>query len=758
MDIAISLMRTMNKKVLKGVKAMEISLKKPAVIGFLFFFILGSGNMELWSANRTLKSSVPANVPLHFIPNQGQFHEQVEYCARSTGYTLWLTSKGLTIDSYPAQNSPDAIESKASVLTAVGHSRIKEDTGQIFRAFFVGANESKRLIPIDSTNHLVSFYGGNDRSEWKSGILTSKSVLYDSIYPKIDLKVYGSERRCTMEFVIEPGGNVSNIEFEYRGGGAVIMTGEGHQLPNGESYAFQLRQPLGFILSGKDMKPIEVNFERKGPDTVGFSTDVYNTDEVLVIQQDIAVSAADIAVGSHDMGYKITVDSSGGVYLTGRTKSVDFPIENSRQNRFSGEDDVFVAKFDATGSNLIYSTYLGGGKCDYGKGIFVDSESAVYVTGITNSDDFPTQNALCRQLSGGFDAFVVKLDPSGSNLVFSTYLGGGSDDSGQSLVTDPSGAVTLTGWTQSPDFPVLNAFDDRISGRRDVFVTKIHPSGRFLMFSTFLGGSSLDFGKDISLGNSGTIWITGYTGSYDFPVKDALFPVLAGRLDAFVSQIDLIASTLVFSTYLGGDSNDIGNAVAYDSNGAAYVTGYTSSENFPTRNALDPLLSGKVDAFVVKINTVDKSLMFSTFLGGESEDSGCDIEHDTEGSVYLTGYTYSEDFPSKNSQFGTLSGDRDAFVTKIDPDGSSILYSTFLGGDSNDFGRSIAVDRWGSAYVTGYTNSGDFPIRNAFHRFLSGKDDAFVTKLNADGTSLVYSTYMGGLNGHALYNVKFQIP
>ena len=479
---------------------------------------------------------------------------------------------------------------------------------------------------------------------------------------------------------------------------------------------------------------------------------------MLVIQQDVAISVAEAGVGSHDMGYKIAVDSSGEVYITGRTKSIDFPMKNSRGSEFSGRDDVFVTKLNASGSALIYSTYLGGASCDYGKGISVDSTGAAYVTGITDSSDFPVNNALYDHLAGGFDAFIAKLDPSGSRLVYSTYFGGDSDESGQSLTVDPTGAVCAVGWTQSENFPTQNAYNDRLSGRRDVFVTKIHPSGKSLMFSTYLGGASLDFGKDLSLGSSGTIWVTGYTGSDDFPVKDAIFSELSGKLDAFITQLNASGNSLVFSTYLGGSSNDIGNAISEESKGSVFITGYTSSGNFPIKNALDETLSGRVDAFVTKISASEKSLVYSTFLGGSSEDSGCDIEVDSMGAVYLTGYTYSEDFPSQNSHNGRLSGDRDVFVTKIDPTGASLSYSTYLGGDSSDYGRGIAVDRQGSAYVTGYTSSDDFPIRNALNQFLSGRDDAFVAKFNSAGSILIYSTCLGGMNGSPLYKQGSKIP
>jgi hypothetical protein len=737
---------------------MFTSLSKLVVTGLTIFILFGIGNSDSQPLNQA-KIFDAENRPLSFIPNQGQFHEQVAYCTRAAGYTLWITADGITFDSPKQENSSNAVNSETlDPFSLKECSEPIEYTRQVLHTSFSGANETASMIPLDMTNHQVNFFMGKNRSEWKTGIPTSQAVLYQDIYPKVDLKFFGVNNKTTYEFIIKPGGDVRNIEIRYEGCGAAISTGEENLTFKMGRYALQHKPPAGYLLSGENKKPIEVKFRQTGTDSFGFYVDPYDEDMVLIIQQDVAISVAEAGVGSHDMGYKIAVDSSGGVYITGRTKSTDFPMKDSHQSKFSGEDDIFVTKLNASGADLIYSTYLGGTSCDYGKGIAVDANGAVYVTGITGSSDFPIYNALYDQSAGGFDAFIAKLDPSGSRLVYSTYLGGACDESGQSLTVDQTGAVCAVGWTQSENFPTQNAYNDRLSGRRDVFVTKIHPSGKSLMFSTYLGGASLDFGKDLSLGSSGTIWVTGYTGSDDFPVKDAIFSELSGKLDAFITQLDASGNSLVFSTYLGGSSNDIGNAISKESKGSLFITGYTSSGNFPVKNALDETLSGRVDAFVTKINASERKFVYSTFLGGSSEDSGCDIEVDSTGAVYLTGYTYSEDFPSQNSHNGRLSGDRDVFVTKIDPTGASLSYSTYLGGDSSDYGRGIAVDQQGSAYVTGYTSSNNFPIRNALNQFLSGRDDAFVAKFNSAGSILIYSTCLGGLNGSPLYKQGSKIP
>lgn len=709
----------------------------------IVFSFLGSG--------LSVPQSLPQNVPsgatqraLYFIPNLGQFHEEVAYCAKAMGYTLWVTEQGITYDASILKNPAMTPETDTG-FRPIEYRRV------ISRASFTGASPTLEVIPLDMTEHRVHFFRGSEKSAWKTGIRTSQSILYRDLYPGIDLKISGMESTNEYEFIIHPGGDMLNIVFTYDGCSAAALDEKGILLMGNDHYGFRHKVPLCYSVSGGTNKPATVQFRQIGDDSFGYMVADYDKRETLVIRQEIDVSLKDKEFGSCDMGYRIAVDSHGAVYVTGRTRSNDFPIKNSYRGNLSGEEDAFVSKLNAAGTALVYSTYIGGTSCDYGKGIHVDSEGRVYLTGITYSDDFPTQNALFEKNAGHSDAFIAKLDASGKNLIYSTFLGGSSDEAGQSLTADHSGAVFVTGWTQSQDFPVQDALIGRLSGKRDAFVAKIDPSGSSLLFSTYLGGDSLDFAKDITTGSSDTIWVTGYTGSSDFPVKSPLISTFSGRLDAFVTRLSSTNANLIFSTFLGGTSCDIGNAISTDPDGSAYITGYTDSGDFPFKNGWDDSLSGKTDAFVVKISSSDNSLVYSTFLGGTSDDSGCDVAVDAQGAAYITGYTYSQDFPTQKSLAEGLTGKRDAFVTKIAPAGSSLSYSALLGGTSYDCGRSIAVDRSGSAYITGYTNSDDFPTMNPFREILAGKDDAFVTKFSESGTSLVYSTYLGGLKGFALF-------
>ena len=439
-----------------------------------------------------------------------------------------------------------------------------------------------------------------------------------------------------------------------------------------------------------------------------------------------------------------------------------------------------MTKLSPDGTALVYSTYLGGNNADSGTGIAVDSSGSAYVTGSTGSTDFPTTtNAFQRKNAGEFDAFVTKLSPDGTALVYSTYLGGGTDangrtpsdhpreaiprDGGEAIAVDSKGSAYVTGVTGSIDFPTTkNAVQGKFGGgsgvfARDAFVTKLSADGGTLVYSTYLGGSGNENGFGIAVDSSGSAYVTGSTSSTDFPTKSPEQPANAGgSLDAFVTKLGPDGTTLVYSTYLGGSGTDGGRGIAVDSSGSAYVTGSTSSTDFPTKNPEQGKNAGDFDAFATKLSADGKTRVYSTYLGGGAADFGRGIALDSSGSAYVTGSTSSTDFPTQNPEQSKSAGDFDAFVTKLSPDGTALAYSTYLGGSGTDGGNGIAVDSSGSAYVTGQTNSTDFPTENPEQGKNAGGQnqgfDAFVTKLSevpvvATGAASSVSTGSATLNG-----------
>jgi hypothetical protein len=359
---------------------------------------------------------------------------------------------------------------------------------------------------------------------------------------------------------------------------------------------------------------------------------------------------------------------------------------------------------------------------------------------------------------------VAKLNPAGSALVYSTYLGGTDNENGQGIAVDGAGSAYVTGDTGSSGspggFPTQNAFQPTMGGGlTDAFLAKLSPQGNALVYSTYIGGTDNDFGSEVALDSQGSAFVTGKTASFSgFPTQNALQPNHApsGLLDAFVTKFNPAGSALVYSTYVGGKGDDVGNGIAVDAQGSAYVTGTTVSSQsvgaFPTQNPLQADNAGGEDAFVAKLNAAGSALVYSTYLGGTGSDEGSGIALDAQNNAYLTGITNSSGagaFPTtQNAIQGTKGGDRDAFVAKINAQGSALTYSTYLGGFQNDFGLGIAVDAQGNAYVGGRTtssnSSGGFPTKNPLQADNAGSDDAFVAKLNAQGNGLVYSTYLGG--------------
>lgn len=410
---------------------------------------------------------------------------------------------------------------------------------------------------------------------------------------------------------------------------------------------------------------------------------------------------------------------------------------------------------------LIYSTYLGGSGFDQGYAIAVDSLGSAYVTGRTAAIDFPTTDGAFQTNYGGGDAFVAKLNPSGSGLVYSTYLNGGS---GNAIAVDSAGNAYVTGEAGTTNFPTTrDAFQTAPMGY-DAFVTKLNAAGSALVYSARFGGNLDDFGQGIALDGAGNAYITGWTvcrsETCTFPTVNAFQPNYAGGTnDAFVTKIDSSGSALIYSTYLGGGAiinatEDWGEGIAVDSVGSAYVTGSTYSPDFPvTAGAFDTARAG-LDAFITKFTPDGASLVYSTFLGGAGREQGLGIAVDASGNAYVTGLTESfdnpftvayEGFPVTSSAFQRR-GSFDAFVTKLNPQGSALVYSTYLGGSGGvDRGLAIALDDASNAYVTGDTNSINFPTNNAIQAtYGGGLKDAFVTKLNAAGSGLVYSTFLGG--------------
>jgi hypothetical protein len=440
---------------------------------------------------------------------------------------------------------------------------------------------------------------------------------------------------------------------------------------------------------------------------------------------------------SNDTANAIAVDVSGNMYLAGHTSTNSLRTTPGAVNGTygGGGSDAFVAKVNADGS-LGYLTYLGGSGADFAFGIAVDAGGSAYVTGQTTSADFSSANAI-QGYGGGADAFVAKLNPTGTAIVYATFLGGAGFENGAAIAVDAAGNVFVAGSTGQADF--LPAGSSRLGpgGGADAFVLELDPSGSRLLYASYVGGTADDYCNALTIDHSGHAYITGNTKSTNFPTAQPIQSQISNDgMSAFVAKLSTTGTSLEYSTYLGGDGGlvQIGTGIAVDGDGAAYVMGSTHSAAFPTMNALQPTSGNYYDAFVLKLNPFGSSLVYSTYLGGGDSDTSGGIAVDAAGNAYVTGFTYSPNFPLLNAWQGPGGGridfpsHYDAFVARINADGRSLAFSSFLGGSGGDRGIDVGVDAQGNVYVTGETNSVDFPSVNALQTWMGGMD-AFVTKI-----------------------------
>jgi uncharacterized repeat protein (TIGR01451 family) len=665
---------------------------------------------------------ISAISPLRFEPNVGQAGPGVRYIARGTGYMMMLTG----------QEAVMALPSGSS-SSALVHMKL------------VGAANTSASQPENPLPSLSHYYIGDDPNKWHPNVPNYERVKFEQVYPGIDLVYYGNQQRLEYDFVLQPGAEPNQIRLAYSGADSMRLDSDGDLILNVQGRELRQRRPVVYQEIGGKRVELAGGYElTKRTGEVRFAVARYDRAKPLIVDP-VLVYSTYLGGTVKDLAYAMAADSTGAAYVTGLTSGA-FPTLNAEQNTFGGgNSDAFVAKLSPSGA-LVYSTYLGGAGGDQGLGIAVDSTGAAYVTGSTGGA-FPTLNAQQNTFGGGGDAFVAKLDPTGA-LVYSTYLGGTSPDSGNGIGVDSAGAAYVTGSTQGA-FPTLNAQQNTFGGTQDAFVAKLSPTGA-LVYSTYLGGTGSDSGNGIGVDNLGAAYVTGLsTGS--FPTLNAEQNTFGGgSYDAFVAKLSPTGA-LVYSTYLGGTGLDVGYGIGVDGTGAAYVTGSTNG-GFPTLNAVQNTFGGTGDAFIAKLGPTG-ALVYSTYLGGTGNDQGSAIAVDSAGATFVSGYT-SGGFPTLNAVQNTYGGGAyDAFVAKLNSSGA-LVYSTYLGGTGIDLGIGIAIDGNGAAYVAGAT-SGNFPTLNAIQgTYGGGSNSAFIAKLSGNPVNLVSLNPNTALAGSTSLNLR----
>lgn len=707
--------------------------------------VIDAGMALLSPANATVAHEALGGVGADFEMNTGQQPDEVKFFARGPGYTLFITqTEFVTVLAAPraATESKNLHFDPSDPMSRERPTPEPGEPGEVIRMSLAGVNPAPTVRGEGLLEHKSNYFIGNDPTKWHTDVPHYTRVVIDQIYPGIDLVWYGADGGALeYDFIVAPGADPALVQMVFAGaqaslapdGGLVLSTPEGNELRHEAPKLFQGETRVGgaYVLAGR---------------TVGFSVPDYDGTASLRIDPILAYSTY-LGGTSDDYGRSVAVDSTGAAYLTGYTSSSDFPLANAYQTTYAGGyPDAFVTKLTPAGNMLAYSTYLGGDRTDIGWGVAVDSSGAAYVTGQTCSWDFPVVNAY-QDSQRFCDVFVAKVMPAGNDLVYSTYLGGAWEDYGQSIAVDPSGAAYVTGYTGSGDFPVANSVQATPAGDYDAFVTKLTPAGNDLAYSTYLGGASTDIGMGVAVDTSGAAYVTGYTNSSNFPVINAAQATHAGGwADVYVTKLTPAGDSLAYSTYLGGSDDDYGWGVAVGSGGAAYVTGFTGSGNFRVVNPYQPTPAGDLDAFVVKLTVTGNALAYATYLGGAGSDYGLGVAVDTSGAAYVAGATCSSNFPLVDPYPDANHSSCNAFVAKLTSAGNNLAYSTYLGGSNDDNGWGVAVDARGAAYVTGETCSADFPAVNPYPGANHGCVDAFVTKLVTAVASLVAtSDPTGGL-------------
>jgi len=683
---------------------------------------------------------------LHFEPNRGQTDPQVRFLSRGAGYTLFLTDSDAVLSLRRGRKSlGHKLSRDVQRFGKVGARAAREAAlagYSIFRMRLIGSTLPSVLRGEEEQRGRSNYFIGHDPSQWRIDIPHYRKVRYEGVYPGIDLVYYGNEGQLEYDFLLRPEADPSVIRLALEGADRVEINGDGDLIINAHGGEVRLKKPLVYQeMEGKRVE-IEGGYRLHSnppaqtetltePRTwvASFEVASYDREWPLIIDP-VLVYSTYLGGSNMDRAQGIVVDSLGSAYITGFTESANFPIASPYQGTQGGNWNVFVTKLAASGSSLVYSTYLGGSGDDRAWGIAVDGSGSAYVTGSARSTNFPTMSAYQGSHGGGVtDAFVTKLAPSGSSLVYSTYLGGTADDGALAIAVNAAGNAYVAGSTTSTNFPTAFPYQGSNAGGTDAFVAKLGPSGNSLVYSTYLGGTSHDSAAGIAVDASGNAYISGETFSLNFPTVSAFQGDPGdGNWDAFVAKLGPSGNSLVYSTYLGGDGHDSAASIAVDTSGSAYVTGSTRSSNFPTAFPYQGSMAGW-DVFVTKLAPSGSSLVYSTYLGGSNTDAGNHIAVDGSGNAYIAGHTFSANFPTASPIQGDLAGDRDAFVAKLAPLGNSLVYSTYLGGSAGDAAFGIAVDTSGNAYVAGLTESTNFPTASPYRGTQAGGGDAFVAKI-----------------------------
>lgn len=658
------------------------------------------------SSEKDAKQSVKAamqRLPLTFQENRGQAGGDVRFLSRGAGYTFWMSPTSTTL-ALAQLGGPDAKEKARAG---------KPLPASVMRMRMVGANPKAKVRgagdPQGRTNYLV----GNDKSKWLKDIPNFGRVRYEGIYSGVDLEYYGNQQELEHDFIVKPGASPATIRLAYDGVTGVDIAANGELHLKTRNGVVEQKKPFSYQVVGDERREVPSKYTLLARNEIGFEVGDYDPSKPLVIDPVLRYSTY-IGGSVDDYGFDIDIDSNANVYITGYTGSYTQAADNDPGAIPASEGGPYpnIPSLDA------FPTQGG-----LGNGDDPDDYSATY--DLNNPNNGPESTWSYSR----YDAFVTKLNANGNGLVFSTYLGAEDDDYGFGIAVGPGNTVYVTGRTTSLFWPLLFPVQANSGGGADAFLVRLNEAGNGFFYSSYLGGSGFDQGRSIAVDNTGNAYVAGITGSTDFPVFQAAQGALAGGLDVFVASVNASGSTFNYSTYLGGTGDESGGGAAIAGSGhLTYISEARTppwTANIPDGNGVFPngLSQPRVDPLGI--------------------DFTVDIDLDGQSNAYVTGATDSADFFTSPAAVQTVhAGGYDAFVTKYATEGT-ITYSTFMGGSADDAGRSVAVQSTGEAYITGFTDSADYPTVGELQTD-QGSTDAFVTKLSGTGETIIYSTYLGG--------------
>ncbi len=768
------------------------------------------------SEGSALRATIAKNLlqtPMSFEANQGQTDSRVRFLSRGSGYTLFLTSTEavLALNSANVKLAPQGEKAASGFGSNPGNplsvgnldrapqpaaakvqprSPGKED---VLRMQLIGANAAPQVAGVDETAAKSNYYIGNDPSKWRTNVSNYGKVHYANVYPGVDLVFYGNQRQLEYDFVVAPGADPRVITLGFPRAGIpstslpLHINREGDLVAHLSGGDVSFHKPVVYQAFGtgknQTKQPVDGHYILKADGQAGFELGAYDHSRELVI--DPTVSFATYIGGSdEDLAVGIAADRYTDVVIAGSTRSADFPVSQPFENYHPGTcgtlacRDVFVSKFNPTGTTLQLSTYIGGTNDDVATQLVLDMAGDMFVVGYTLSTDFPiTAKAFQKTFGGGTvtgDGFVFELasksGPAGG-IEYASYLGGSGEDMAYGMAVDyvPSATpnVYVVGSTTSPNFPTTTGAFQRTCGLTaqgtcsNGFASKVNAKGSALLFSTYLGGSGGlgDAAYGVAVDSNENVYVSGITGSPNFPITGGAYQTSCGTdglcngsFDGFVTQLNNVGKSIMFSTFLGGSGYDYAAGIAVDSTGAVYVSGNTTSLDFPTTASAAQATFGGMsagcspttgqtcgDVTVTKLKPGLATLAYSTYLGGSlDENPGLSMAVDATGNAYVTGQTSSTNFPMVLPFQPTYGGGAsDAFVTIVNPAGTAFTSSSYLGGNGQDFGYRVALDTLGSIYVSGGTLSTNFPVKPGVFQTICGTDgtcngglmDAFAAKL-----------------------------